>query len=55
MASNLFGAGTRPYSGRSAAEIKADQDRARAEDAQRNRTGAAAGRDRRSIGKGGGR
>ncbi|BEL10046.1 hypothetical protein Q0Z83_082370 [Actinoplanes sichuanensis] len=55
MASNVMGAGNRPYVGRTAAEIKADQDRARAEDAARARTGSAAGRDRRSIGKGGGR
>jgi hypothetical protein len=55
MASNVMGAGSRPYMGRTAAEIKADQDRARAEDAQRDSTAAAAGRDRRSIGRGGGR
>lgn len=54
MASNLFSAGG-PYMGRTAKEIKADQDRARAEDAARDRTARAAGRDRRSLGKGGGR
>jgi hypothetical protein len=55
MASNVMGAGSRPYMGRTAREIQADQDRARAEDARRDSTAAAAGRDRRSIGKGGGR
>jgi hypothetical protein len=48
MASNLFGPGR--STGRSAQEIKAAQDRARAEDAARVRAAAAAGRDSRSIG-----
>ncbi len=48
MASNLFGPGT--STGRTAAEIKAAQDAAKAADAQRQRAAAAAGRDRRSIG-----
>ncbi len=47
MASNLFGPGT--STGRTAQDIKAAQDAARAADAQRQRA-AAAGRDRRSIG-----
>lgn len=54
MASNLFGPGNRRE--RSAADVKADQDRARAEDERAARTAAARnGRDRRSIGNGGGR
>ncbi|GGN73989.1 hypothetical protein GCM10010112_43680 [Actinoplanes lobatus] len=53
MASNLFSAGG-PYMGRTAAEIKADQARARTEDTAKDRTARAAGRDRRSIGKSGG-
>ncbi|GGQ77570.1 hypothetical protein [Couchioplanes azureus] len=53
MASNLFGPGARPE--RSAHDVKAAQDAAHAADAHRIRTGAAAGRDRRSIGKSGGR
>jgi hypothetical protein len=48
MASNLFGPNT--MTGRTAQQIKAKQDAARAADAQRERTAAAAGRDRRSIG-----
>jgi hypothetical protein len=48
MPSNLFGPGT--STGRTAREIKAEQDAARAADAQRERAAAAAGRDRRSIG-----
>ena len=48
MASNLFGPGT--TAGRSKDELRAEQDRARAEDARRQRAAAAAGRDRRSIG-----
>jgi hypothetical protein len=48
MASNLFGPGR--STGRSAREIKAEQDAAQAADAQRQRAAAAAGRDRRSIG-----
>jgi hypothetical protein len=48
MASNLFGPGTQ--TGRTAADIKADQDRARAADGRRQRAAAAAGPDRRSIG-----
>lgn len=50
MASNLFGRGTTAE--RSAREIKANQDAARAADAiaDRKRAAAAAGRDRRSIG-----
>lgn len=48
MASNLFGPGSRTE--RSAADIKAAQDAARAADEQRQRAAAAAGRDRRSIG-----
>jgi len=49
MASNLFGPG-RAGTERSAAEIKREQDAARAADAKRQRAAAAAGRDRRSIG-----
>jgi hypothetical protein len=49
MASNLFGPGT--MTGRTAQQIKAEQDAARAAAAQRERAAAAAaGRDRRSIG-----
>ncbi len=48
MASNLFGPGTN--TGRSAQDIKAAQDAAKATDAQRQRAAATAGRDRRSIG-----
>ncbi len=48
MASNLFGPGNK--TGRTAQDIKAAQDAARAADAQRQRAAAAAGRDRRSIG-----
>jgi hypothetical protein len=55
MASNVMGAGNRPYLGKTAAEIKREQEQARAEDIERNRTGASAGRHRRSIGSGGGR
>ncbi|MBM2620407.1 hypothetical protein JIG36_33340 [Actinoplanes sp. LDG1-06] len=48
MASSLFGPGTKAE--RSAQDIKAAQDAARAADARRERAAAAAGRDRRSIG-----
>jgi hypothetical protein len=48
MASNLFGPGHRAE--RSADDIKAAQDAAKAADAARQRAAAAAGRDRRSIG-----
>jgi hypothetical protein len=48
MSSNLFGSGG-PYMGRTADDIKADQRRAMAEDAGKERT-AAAVRDRRAIG-----
>jgi hypothetical protein len=48
MASNLFGPGT--LTGPSARQIKADYDRARAEDARQQHAAAAAGRDSRSIG-----
>lgn len=49
MASNLFGPGNRAE--RSAQDIKAAQDAARAADQKRQRAAAAAGRDRRSIGR----
>jgi hypothetical protein len=48
MASNLFGPGTK--SERSAADIKAAQDAARAADARQQRAAAAAGRGSRSVG-----
>jgi hypothetical protein len=48
MASNLFGPGNRAE--RSAQDIQAAQDVARAADARQQRAAAAAGRDRRSIG-----
>jgi hypothetical protein len=48
MPSNLFGPGSKPE--RSAHEIKATQDAAKAADESRARAAAAAGRDRRSIG-----
>ena len=48
MASNLFGPGV--HMGRTAQEIRAEQDTARTADAQRQRAAAAAGPDRRSIG-----
>jgi hypothetical protein len=50
MPSNLFGPGSGPNTHRSASEVKADQDRARAVDQGRTRAAAAAGRDSRSIG-----
>ena len=49
MASNQFGP-SRAGSERTAADVQAGQDSARAADAQRQRAAAAAGRDRRSIG-----
>ena len=48
MASNLFGPGT--SAGRSADEIRAAQNSARADDDRQHRAGAAAGRDSRAIG-----
>ncbi len=48
MASNLFGPGT--STGRTARDIKAEHDAARAGAARQERAAAAAGRDRRSIG-----
>ena len=49
MASNQYGP-SRPGTERTAADIQREQDAARAADAQLQRAGAAAGRDRRSIG-----
>ncbi len=49
MASNLFGPGNKAE--RTAADIKAAQDAARAADARQRAAAAAAGRDRRSIGR----
>jgi hypothetical protein len=49
MASNQFGPG-RTATERSAAEVQAGQDAARAADTQRQRAAGAAGPDRRSIG-----
>ena len=49
MASNQFGP-SRAGTERSAADIKAEQDRAMADDARLRRAAATAGRDRRSIG-----
>jgi hypothetical protein len=48
MASSLFGPGTKAE--RTAQDIKAAQDAAKAADARSQRAAAAAGRDRRSIG-----
>lgn len=48
MASNLFGPGTKTE--RSAQDIKAAQDAARAADARQHSAASAAGRGRRSIG-----
>jgi hypothetical protein len=48
MPSNLFGCGTTPE--RSADDVKAVQDQARAADSRTTRAAAAAGRDSRSIG-----
>jgi len=48
MASNLFGPGNKAE--RSAADIKAAQDKAMAADARQQHAAAAAGRDSRSIG-----
>ncbi|MCO8276515.1 hypothetical protein M1L60_38655 [Actinoplanes sp. TRM 88003] len=49
MASSLFGPGNKAE--RSAQDIKAAQDAARAADERQARAAAAAGRDRRSIGR----
>ncbi len=49
MASNLFGPSRSGFE-RSAADVKAGQDAARAADTRRQRAAATAGRDRRSIG-----
>lgn len=48
MSSNLFAASVN-YSQRSAAEVKADQDKARAADQNKTAAARAAGRGRRSI------
>jgi hypothetical protein len=49
MASNLFGPGSKPE--RTAQDIVRAQAQARAEDARQRAAAAAAGRDRRSIGR----